>query len=101
MHAAEGKAVTLVCRVYSNPLARVCIMIEDTMKLIEGDQIHILDDHDVLDVDADHVDHDNYLSDQVLWYKDTMKLIEGDRIHMASVGNTYKLSIAGFYIMWS
>ena len=57
MHAAEGKAVTLVCRVYSNPLARVCIMIEDTMKLIEGDQIHILDDHDVLDVDADHVDH--------------------------------------------
>ena len=27
VHAAEGKLVTLVCRVYSNPLARVCIMI--------------------------------------------------------------------------
>jgi len=56
VHAAEGKGVTLVCRVYSNPLARV------------------------------------------LWYKDTMKLIEGDRIHMASVGNTYKLSIADIKI---
>ena len=40
-------------------------------------------------------DHDDHLSNQVLWYKDTMKLIEGDRIHMANVGNTYKLSIAG------
>ena len=26
-----------------------------------------------------------------------MKLIEGDRIHMASVGNTYKLNIKGYF----
>ena len=48
-----------------------------------------------LKVDVGIDDHDDHLSNQVLWYKDTMKLIEGDRIHMANVGNTYKLSIAG------
>lgn len=40
VHAARGKTVTLVCRVYSNPLARV-LWYKDTMKLIEGDRIHM------------------------------------------------------------
>lgn len=40
MHSPEGETVTLVCRVYSNPVARV-LWYKDTMKLIEGERIHM------------------------------------------------------------
>jgi len=39
IHSPEGESVTLVCRVYSNPVARV-LWYKDTMKLIEGERIH-------------------------------------------------------------
>jgi len=40
IHCPEGETVTLVCRVYSNPVARV-LWYKDTMKLIEGERIHM------------------------------------------------------------
>jgi len=39
IHCGEGETVTLICRVYSNPVARV-LWYKDTMKLIQGDRIH-------------------------------------------------------------
>lgn len=38
IHCGEGRSVTLVCRVYANPVARV-LWYKDTMKLIGGDRI--------------------------------------------------------------
>jgi len=40
LHSPEGGRVTLVCRVYSNPVARV-LWYRDTMKLIEGERLHM------------------------------------------------------------
>jgi len=40
LHSPEGQPVILVCRVYSNPQARV-LWYKDTMKLIEGDRMHM------------------------------------------------------------
>lgn len=40
VHAAQEETVTLICRVYSNPVARV-LWYKDTMKLIEGERIHM------------------------------------------------------------
>jgi len=39
IHSYEGETVTLVCRVYSNPVAKV-LWYKDTMKLIQGERIH-------------------------------------------------------------
>ena len=71
VHAGEGESLTLVCRVYSNPAARVSSI--TNLSIITTTILTLLS--------------------QVLWYKETMKLIEGERLHTEQIGDTYKLTI--------
>ena len=69
MHCGEGESVTLVCRVYSNPAAKVSSITNLSLTIMS-------------------------LLAQVLWYKETMKLIEGERLQTEQIGDTYKLTIS-------
>ena len=71
MHSGEGESLTLVCRVYSNPAARVSSNTNTTTSTTFNMSV----------------------LPQVLWYKETMKLIEGERLHTEQIGDTYKLTI--------
>ena len=71
MHSGEGESLTLVCRVYSNPAARVSSNTNTTTSTTSNMSV----------------------LPQVLWYKETMKLIEGERLHTEQIGDTYKLTI--------
>ena len=72
MHCGEGESVTLVCRVYSNPAAKVSSISNLSLTIMS-----------IMSLLA-----------QVLWYKETMKLIEGERLQTEQIGDTYKLTIS-------